>query len=343
VKTIEIKTSSLSRVLVGETIKNLENYLPGDRKPVIITDKLIAHLYSESFPGEIPVIKIEMGEKNKTLEAVQYIFEKFIELEIDRSSFVLGIGGGIICDVVGFAASIYMRGIGFGFVSSSLLSQVDASVGGKNGVNFKGYKNMVGVFKQPEFVICDINMLNTLEETEYISGFAEIVKAGAIQDKALFEYLENNFKAALQKDKNVMEHVIHESVKIKANVVKKDEREANLRQILNFGHTFAHSFEKTGGVSHGQAVSLGMVLAARLSVQRGLLEKDAANRLINLLENLNLPVKMQVDPEKFFQAMKKDKKRRGDQINLILLDKIGNAVIQQVPVNSLKEIVYDLC
>jgi 3-dehydroquinate synthase len=261
---------------------------------------------------------------------------------VDRSWFVLAIGGGIVCDITGFAASIFMRGLPFGFVSTTLLSQVDASVGGKNGVNFRGYKNMVGVFAQPEFVICDVEMFQTLPKNEFISGFAEIIKAGAIRNTSLFEYLENNCEKAINYDAEVLEKVIYESVLIKANVVQNDEKEKGERRILNFGHTFAHSIEKNTGMLHGEAVSIGMVLAAKVSVKMGLLSEADALRIEKLLINFGLPVRFQIEKTKVYDALLKDKKREGGYINLVLLSGLGNAIVQKVPIQQMEEIVNDL-
>jgi 3-dehydroquinate synthase len=284
-----------------------------------------------------------LGEKNKTLQTLENIFEEFIRMEVDRSSFLVAVGGGIVCDVGGFAASSFMRGIKFGFVSTTLLSQVDASVGGKNGVNFQGYKNMVGVFAQPQFVICDVTLFKTLDPSEFISGFAEIIKAAAIRDKDLFGYIEANASKALSYDAEVLEKIIYESVRIKAQVVQNDEKEKGERRILNFGHTFAHSIEKNLGILHGQAVSIGMVMAAKASVKLGFLSSSDADRLEKVLIDYTLPVKLDLDKGKVFDALLKDKKREGDFINLVLINGLGNAIIQKVSIKDMEEIVNDLC
>ena len=339
---IEIKTDTRnSQILVGESFQNIKKYLPENKKAVIITDANLFRIYGSRFP-DLPVIEMGLGEKHKTIDTLNYIFERFIEIEVDRSSFVLAIGGGIVCDVAGFAASVFMRGLRFGFVSTTLLSQVDASVGGKNGVNFQRYKNMIGVFNQPEFVICDSEMLKTLDRKEFVAGFAEIVKAGAIKKPDLFEYLEKNWQKALNYDPGVINQVVYDSVYMKAEVVEADEKEKGERRKLNFGHTFAHSFEKLSDLLHGEAVSVGMVLASRLSEKLGFLEKGQSDRILNLLHNLGLPVSLNIEMNNVFEAMKQDKKREGDFIHLILLDKIGNAIIHKVTLNKLEELVNDL-
>ena len=338
-----LKTGSgESNIYLGEKLENLEKFIPDGKKVVVVTDEHIIKYYSSQLQ-KYPLIQMGLGEKNKTLQTLEYLFEEFVHYEVDRSSFIVGIGGGIVCDVTGFAASTFMRGIPFGFVSTTLLSQVDASIGGKNGVNLQGYKNMIGVFSQPVFVICDPGMLKTLDQKEYISGFAEIIKAAAIRNNKLFDYLKQNVTKALGHDGSVLEHMIFESLRIKAQIVQNDEKEAGERRILNFGHTFAHSIEKNMGILHGEAVSIGMVLAAKTSVSMGLLSQNQANELEQILVAYQLPVTLNLDKAKVFDALLKDKKRERESINLILLKEIGNAVIQKVHISRVEEIVNDLC
>ena len=333
---LEIKGGSKnSTILVGESCRNIEKYLPPSGV-VIIADSNVYDLYHDAFP-RFRTIKIDTNERMKSLDTVHYIINELVEMEADRSLFLLGIGGGILSDITGFIASIYMRGISFGFVSTTLLSQVDASVGGKNGVNFRGYKNIVGVFNQPDFVICDPDMLKTLSQDELLNGCAEIIKHGAIADKGLFEYLENNYQGIFEMDRDVLERVVYDSVVIKSGVVNRDEKEKGERRKLNFGHTIGHAVEKVTGVSHGKAVSLGMVAAAGLSETRGLLSSSDKNRIITLLQNMNLPVEMDADKEKVMDAMKRDKKREGDSIHFVLLDGIGKAVIENITIRELEE------
>ena len=235
-------------------------------------------------------------------------------MEADRSTFIVGIGGGIVGDITGFAASTYMRGLGFGFVATSLLAQVDATVGGKNGVNFKGYKNMVGVFNQPHFVIADIELLKTLPPGEVACGLAEIVKHACIADADYFAYIESQCNAIRQLEPAVMHKLVYESVVIKSNVVNRDEREAGERRKLNFGHTVGHALEKTLGISHGAAVSVGMVMAAELSKQHDLLDGQDLTRIKALLTRLNLPTRIDFNPKAVIEALGKDKKRENDQL-----------------------------
>ena len=333
---LEIKGSSkVSRLFVGESYKNVEKYLPSS-PVVIIADSNVYDNYHEAFP-KVRTIKIDTSEKMKNLDTVSYIINELVEMEADRSLFLLGIGGGILCDIAGFVASIYMRGISFGFVSSTLLSQVDASVGGKNGVNFRGYKNIVGVFNQPDFVICDPDILKTLPKEELLNGCAEIIKHGAIADKNLFEYLEDNYQGILSMDRDVVERVVYDSVVIKSDVVNRDEKEKGERRKLNFGHTIGHAVEKVTGVSHGKAIGLGIVAAAKLSETKALLSAEDKIRIISLLQNVGLSVEMKTDKEKVLDAMKRDKKREGDHIHFVLLNGIGRAVIENITIKELEE------
>lgn len=328
-----------SLVMIGESINNVAEYLSG-RRAIIVTDVNVYRHYHDLFPTD-RVIQIGTGEAVKTLATVSGLIGKLIEMETDRSEFIIGIGGGIVCDVAGFTASIYERGLRFGFVSTTLLSQVDASVGGKNGVNFEGYKNMVGVFNQPEFVICDPDLLKTLTEKEVLNGCAEIVKHAAIADRGLFHYLEENYRGILELDKEVIEKVVHDSVMIKSGFVNRDEREMGERRKLNFGHTIGHALEKVTGITHGEAVSIGMAASAVISENRGRLAKKDRIRIENLLTNLGLPTSIQADKSKIIEALGKDKKREKNNIHFVLLKGIGEAVIENIDIRELPSLILD--
>ncbi|MBT8342838.1 MAG: 3-dehydroquinate synthase [Desulfatitalea sp.] len=319
--------------MVGERLDNLAAYLPAGRT-IIITDENVRRLYGDRFPNA-EVITIGCGEQHKTLESLAGIYDRLIQAEADRTAFIVGIGGGIVGDVTGFAASTYMRGVRFGFVATSLLAQVDATVGGKNGVNFKGYKNMVGVFNQPDFVIIDIGLLKTLPDEEIACGLAEIVKHACIADPDYFDFIEQHCEPIAELDEGTMLHLVHRSVAIKAGVVNQDEREAGERRKLNFGHTLGHAFEKTLGISHGAAVSAGMVMAAELSVDQKRLTVQAATRIRRLLARLNLPTHLEFDREAVFNALKKDKKRVRTDIHFILLERLGKAVVATIGIDAL--------
>ncbi len=335
--TIEIHgTIVRSQILIGESIANFREYLPVNRT-IIITDKAVHNLYSNHW-HDLPVVLIGQGEAIKTPDTVQMIIAKLLELNADRNTFILGIGGGIVCDIAGFVASIFMRGLRFGFISTTLLSQVDASIGGKNGVNFEGYKNIIGVFNQPEFVICDPAVLRTLDRSEISNGLAEIVKHALIADAEMFDFIEQNADGLLNLENDVIHKLVVRSVEIKSAIVNRDEKETGDRRKLNFGHTFGHAIEKVAGISHGKAVSIGMVMAAGISMETGYLSSDEFQRIVNLLQKLELPVRHDLDMAAIIDAIEKDKKRADSSIHFVLLNNIGEALVEQLPMSMLKDI-----
>lgn len=338
-KQITVNGSQQSQILIGESFKNFGKYLP-TQQVVVITDTNVRKIYGQYFE-QYPIIEIGLGEGNKNLDTVAAVIDRMLELKIDRSGFVLAVGGGIVTDVAGFVASIYQRGIGFGFVSTTLLAQVDASVGGKNGVNQKGgLKNMIGNFNQPQFVICDSQVLHSLPAYDLASGFAEIVKHTLIADAEMFSYLEQNAKRALSLDADVVEKLVVNSVEIKSGVVGRDEKEKGERRKLNLGHTFGHAVEKVQKVSHGHAVSIGLAVAARLSVMRGTLSQDDSNRIVNLLRALDLPTEVTGNRAEILAAMEYDKKRIGSQINFVLMNGIGDVYIEKIDIETLKQVEF---
>jgi 3-dehydroquinate synthase len=322
-----------STIVVGGRLDQLRQSLPLERM-IIITDGNVRALYETAFPAA-PVITVEPGESSKSLEGLAAVFDGLLELEADRSCFIVGIGGGVVCDITGFAASTFMRGLRFGFVASSLLAQVDASVGGKNGVNFRGYKNLIGTFNQPEFVICDADMLKTLPAKEVRCGLAEVVKHALIRDAGLMAYLEANVADVVRLEPEATERMVADSVVIKSTVVNADEKEVGLRRILNFGHTFGHAVENIQGISHGEAVAVGMLVAAEISVLQGLLSADDARRIRRLLECLELPVRCSVSPADLLDAVRKDKKRQSDAVHFVFLRRIGRAVVRKISFEQL--------
>jgi 3-dehydroquinate synthase len=336
--TFTIQTSGkASRILVGEPITRLSELIPPHA--IIITDKVVNDLYGNHWESYKTIITGQ-GEKNKTLATIEEIFRQLLEYNVDRSGFILGIGGGIVCDIAGFVASTYMRGIRFGFVPTTLLAQVDASIGGKNGVNFQGFKNMVGTFNQPEFILSDPRVLKSLPAKECSNGFAEIVKHALIADEELFVYIEKHIDEMLKLNSHVINHLIKRSVEIKSSIVNLDEREKGERRKLNFGHTFGHAIEKVTGMNHGMAVSLGSVIASRFSLSRGYLKAYDFERILNVLEKLDLPIKENFNRPDILNALLKDKKREQDSIHFVLLSGIGHAVVEQVRVKDVQEISF---
>ena len=341
-KTLKIQgATNTSTILVGEVLKHLSDYVPPATRLVCISDRHVLQHYGDQLPSA-DVITIGTGEGIKTLDTARSIYRRLVELETDRSVFLVGIGGGIVCDITGFVAATYLRGVRCGYVASSLLAQVDASVGGKTGVNLDGYKNMVGVFQQPEFVICDLELLHSLPPKEILIGMAEIVKHAAIADCDLFDFLEHKWQAALALQTDVIAKLVYESIAIKAAVVRADEREAGQRRLLNFGHTFGHAVEKVARVSHGEAVSIGMAIAGALSVEQGFLEQAALDRLVTLLERIGLPVEIAIDGEQALEALRHDKKRYGDTVQFVLLDRIGHAFIHPLALKILEPTIRRL-
>lgn len=326
--------SGTSTILVGEQLQNLEAHLPA-AKVVIITDRNVERYYADRFPPA-PVIALAPGEASKSLATVETIYGRLLELEADRTSFIVAIGGGVVCDIAGFAAATFMRGLRCGYVPSTLLAQVDASVGGKNGVNFGGFKNLVGTFSQPRFVICDPLLLKSLPEKEVLCGLAEVVKHALIRDADLFGYLEKNSAPIQKLAAAAVERMVCDSVAIKSAIVNQDEKEGGLRRLLNFGHTFGHAIEHLRRISHGEAVSIGMAIAVDISMQKGLLGAAEATRIKQLLNSLKLPVRCPADPAQLIAAVGKDKKRESRSVHFVLLRGIGEAVIEKIALEELK-------
>ena len=271
-------TQGRSMLILAGDLNDIRGLIP-DRGLFIITDTNVMRLYGNLFP-EGTVLETEPGEKSKTLEVAGDLCRRLLEAGADRSSFILGFGGGVVCDVAGMVASIYMRGVRHAFVSTTLLSQVDASIGGKTGVNLGEYKNIIGTFRQPEFVLCDHRMLSTLTDEEFRSGMGELIKHSVIRDRNLFFDITATLGRLLERDPSVLGDFIARAVKIKAEVVRHDPLEKGMRRILNFGHTFGHVLETFYRIPHGVAVMQGMLIAAELSVWTG----DMPHAELKLLE-----------------------------------------------------------
>jgi len=308
-----------------------------DRKnTIVITDERVYKLYSAKFKTFRSIV-IPSGEKYKTQETVDNIIEELIGMQADRNSFLVGIGGGVVTDITGYVASIYMRGIKFGFVPSTLLAMVDAAIGGKNGVDSGGYKNLVGTINQPEFLLYDTSLLQSLPEKEWRNGFAEIIKHACIKNAAMFRELQENNLEFYKKKKNDLKELIRKNVLIKTKIVQEDEFESGDRKLLNFGHTAGHAIEMTHNLPHGYAVALGMIFAA--SVSEELLNYKDKDSLIQLLKQYKLPVRYPIDTEAVKEVLVMDKKRTGKEMNFILLKRTGKALIHPIPVNQLQKFI----
>lgn len=330
------------KVFPGETIKNLPSYIGDRRDAVLVADRKVFDLYGVLFP-DFPAIAIESAEAGKTLETAALLYKKFIEYGVDRNWLVIGIGGGIVCDMAGFVAATFKRGLDFGFVATTLLAQVDAALGGKNGLNVLGYKNMVGTFRQPAFIICDYELLDTLPEKEIKCGLSEIIKTAVIADESLFSYLEDHLEECLALERPAIEEIVPRTCRIKLDIVGRDETERGLRRKLNFGHTVGHALEKVLPISHGEAVGVGMVAAARISHKKGMLGEEDRDRLIRLIQRARLLTTLDVTAESLREAIAQDKKREGRRIHFVFLERVGRAVVGAVGLEEIMEAMDDLC
>jgi len=329
-----------TEIVVGEHLSSGLNSL--GKEAILLVDEHVLCQHHDIFES-FRTITVPSGEQYKTLQTVESIYKELVKFEADRSTMLVGVGGGLATDVAGFVASTFLRGVPFGFISTTLLGQVDASIGGKNGVNLDGYKNMVGDFRQPSFVWCDLSLLRTLANREYVSGIAEVIKYGAIWDDQFMEYLEKHMELILAQEIKVLEHVVSVSAAIKVEVVEKDEKESDLRRILNFGHTIGHAIERHQKVLHGEAVGMGMIMAAQLSNNLGLLPSAEVDRLQQIVASAGLPVELRLDPDKLFLNIRKDKKKSGEFVHFVLLDGPGSTVIKPIALTELKSMVHDLC
>ena len=305
----------------------------------IVTNRTVADYYLETLQAALPqaadcVIVLPDGEQYKTIDSINAIWDKALEKRLNRSSVMIALGGGVIGDMTGFAAACYQRGIDFVQVPTTLLAQVDSSVGGKTGINHPLGKNMIGAFHQPIAVVIDTQTLATLPARELSAGLAEVIKYGLIADSDFFAWLEANMAGLLQGDDSLMQYAIHRSCAIKAEVVARDEKEGGIRAILNLGHTFGHAIETSAGYGHylhGEAVAVGMVMAVDLSCRLGWLDARVPDRTRAILQKAGLPLTgpASMTVEQFLQAMAVDKKNIHGRIRLVLLKALGQAVVTE--------------
>jgi len=304
-------------------------------KVVLITDEHVFAGHKKKFKGWNTIV-LKPGEVYKVQQTVDMIIDQLIEMGADRKTVLVGVGGGVVTDITGYVAGIFMRGIDVGFVPTSLLAMVDAAIGGKNGIDVGVYKNMVGLIRQPSFLLYDYSFLKTLPLTEWQNGFAEIIKHACIKDAAMFKELQQHKLGDYKKDLSLLSKLVERNVMLKTKVVVADEREQGERKLLNFGHTLGHAIENMYELSHGQAISIGMTYAAVISQQlKGFKEADD---VVSLLERYGLPTFAAFDAKKAFQVLQKDKKKDDVSIHYILLEKTGKAVVQPLLFAQLKEI-----
>jgi len=327
-------------IYVGEglldTCDLVKEHIP-NKKVAIITNDKVAPLYLQkisnilSVEKEIIPIILPDGEAFKNFETLNLIYDVLLTNKANRQVSLIALGGGVVGDVTGFAAATFMRGVDFIQIPTTLLSQVDSSVGGKTGINHRLGKNMIGAFYQPKCVIADISLLETLPDKEFSAGLAEVIKYGLIRDANFFEWLEDNIEGIIKRDTQLLIEAVARSCQNKADIVESDEFESGIRAILNLGHTFGHAIETATGYGkwlHGEAIAIGMVMAAYLSEQMGWLTKEENHRVKSLLAHANLPINPpEISLQDFLDLMQLDKKTKEDQINLVLQQGIGKAIL----------------
>ncbi|CAN5692517.1 3-dehydroquinate synthase [soil metagenome] len=306
------------------------------KQTILITDETLFALQDKKFKGWRTIV-IKAGEAYKKQASIDSIIQQLIEFEADRKTTLVGIGGGVVTDMTGYVASVYMRGLSFGFVPTTILAMVDASIGGKNGIDVGLYKNMVGVIRQPSFLLYDVAFLKTLPGHEWVNGFAEIIKHACIKDLPMFKQLQQHDIAYYKRKKIDLQLLIQRNAKLKAKVVQQDEFEQGDRKLLNYGHTLGHALENLYELSHGQAIAIGMVYAAHLSQE--ITGFKQVLPVINLLEQYGLPTHIAFKAANVFAVLKMDKKRERDTMNFVLLEKAGKAVVSQIQLDLLKSIL----
>lgn len=324
--------------------------LPAAASALIVTNDVVEPLYGAALRAAlagryaaIHTVTLPDGEENKNWETLNLIFDALLGHGCDRKTVLFALGGGVVGDMAGFAAACYMRGVPFVQVPTTLLAQVDSSVGGKTAINHPLGKNMVGAFYQPVRVLCDLDTLASLPPREFSAGLAEVIKYGPIADMELFAWLEANLDALMRRDPAALAHAVRRSCEIKAWVVGQDEREAGLRAILNFGHTFGHAIEAGMGYGqwlHGEAVGCGMVMAAHLSRLLGLVDAAFVERLTQLVARAGLPVTgPELAPERYLELMRVDKKAEGGQIRFVVIEAPGRAAMRAAPDALVREAI----
>jgi 3-dehydroquinate synthase len=331
-------SSSKTTCYFDASFAQIGNLVEKDRS-VFITDQHIFEHHKKNFKGT-KLIQIRPGESFKVQSTVDQITDQLIGFGADRKTTIIGVGGGVVTDITGYVASVYMRGVPFGFVPTSILGMVDASIGGKNGIDVGQYKNMVGVIRQPGFLFYDVSLLQSLPAEEWVNGFAEVIKHAAIKDAGLFRDLEKNSISSYRKNKKALTDLIRKNVMIKSAVVRKDEFEGSERRLLNFGHTLGHAIENVYHLPHGHAISIGIKAACLISEE--MLNFKETARVTSLLQQYGLPIDLPVDFGKVVEIMRMDKKKTRDIMHYVLLEKLGKAVIKPIPMHHLEKLLYSI-
>lgn len=335
-QTFKFSTAS-TEIYFASGISHLKK-ITDPKATILITDENVFKAHTKRFKGWDTIV-LKPGEEYKVQATVDAIIEKLIEMEADRKTTLVGVGGGVVTDITGYVASVYMRGIRFGFLPTSILGLVDASIGGKNGIDVGAYKNMVGIIRQPAFILYDMVFLNSLPQREWENGFAEVIKHACIKDAAMFAALENSSLKAYQSRQKSICDLIQRNAIIKIKVVQKDEFEKGERRLLNFGHTLGHALETQYELLHGQAISIGMTYACHISEK--LTRFKQTEKVVALLEKYNLPTYASFDKQKVFDVLKMDKKRERKEMNYVLLEKIGKGVVKSISLKQLEKIIQE--
>ncbi|WP_431275382.1 3-dehydroquinate synthase [Variovorax ureilyticus] len=328
--------------------------LPAAATALIVTNTTVAPLYADTLRATLAerfravhVLELPDGEAYKEWQTLNLIFDALLGHGCDRKTVLFALGGGVVGDMTGFAAASYMRGVPFVQVPTTLLAQVDSSVGGKTAINHPLGKNMIGAFYQPRLVLCDLSTLATLPPRELSAGLAEVIKYGPIHDMAFLDWIEANIDALVSRDPSALAHAVKRSCEIKAEVVGQDERETGLRAILNFGHTFGHAIESGLGYGewlHGEAVGCGMVMAAHLSKRLGGVDEAFVQRLTALIRRAGLPVTgPALGADRYLELMRIDKKSEAGEIRFVVIDKPGSAVMRSAPEAMVREVLAQCC
>lgn len=313
--------------------------LTDPKATVLITDENVYNAHKHRLRGWNTIV-LKPGEEFKVQATVDALVEQLIGMEADRGTTLVGIGGGVITDITGYLSSVYMRGLRVGFLPTSVLAMVDASIGGKNGIDVGEYKNMVGVIRQPAFILQDMTFLDSLPSEEWRNGFAEIIKHACIKDAAMFAELERSTLTNYRDQQKMMTALVQRNAILKTKLVQKDEFEKGERRLLNFGHTLGHALETQYELSHGESISIGMTYACHISERLAGFKKT--ERVINLLNIYGLPTYAEFDKQKVFDVLKMDKKRERKEMNYVLLEKIGKATVKPISLKQLDKIIQDL-
>lgn len=345
-------------IIIGESVLDQLEYIVNkfnfSETALVVCDINVAKLYGAKVTDilkklglQVELVTIDAGEKSKCFEVAQALYTKAITLGLDRKSVIFALGGGVVGDLTGFVAATYLRGVPFVQIPTSLLAQVDSSVGGKVAINHPLGKNLIGAFYQPKAVVIDLDVLKSLPKREIYTGLAEIIKYGIISDADFFNYLDANADEILSLELSALTHIIVRSCEVKADIVSKDEKEQSLRIILNFGHTMAHAIESDTGYmkyNHGEAVAIGMYGAALLSHRLGLIEIELVEKVAAIIKKFHLPIKAtDCSVERMFKILFRDKKVENGKIKWVLMNSIGNVVVQNnVPDNLVREVLQEI-